>query len=138
MRKILLPILLLIALVSACSSPDSRIESNRAAFEKFPAEVQAKIRAGKVDIGFTAEMVRLALGEPARKLSRKTEQGEAEVWMYADNKPQISFGFGIGSYGSRSGMGVGVSSSTGGYEADEKIRVEFRSGLVASIEYRKN
>ena len=129
---------MLVALLSACSSPDSRIDSNRAVFDKFPAEVQAKIRAGKVDIGFTPEMVKLALGEPSRQLTRKTDAGEAIIWMYADNKPQISFGLGIGSGGSRGGMGVGMSTSTGGYQDDEKIRVEFRAGLVESVEYRKN
>lgn len=129
---------MLIALLSACSSPDSRIDSNRAAFDQYPAEVQAKIRAGKVDVGFTPEMVKLALGEPSRQLTRKTDAGEVEVWMYADNKPQISLGFGIGSVGRNSGMGMGVSTSTGGYQDDEKIRVEFRAGLVASVEYRKN
>ena len=138
MRHITIPCLMLIALLSACSSPDSRIESNRAVFDKYPAEVQAKIRAGKVDVGFTPQMVKLALGEPSRRLTRKTEAGELEVWMYADNKPQISLGFGIGSGGSHSGMGVGMSTSTGGYQDDEKIRVEFRAGLVESVEYRKN
>lgn len=138
MRHITLAGLMLVALLSACSSPDSRIDSNRAAFDKFPSEVQVKIREGKVDVGFTPEMVLMALGEPARKVTRKTESGDLEVWMYADNKPQISFGLGFGSSGRSSGMGVGVSTSTGGYQDDEKIRVEFRAGRVESVEYRKN
>lgn len=138
MRHFIIPCLLLVALLSACSTPDSRIDSNRAAFDKFPADVQEKIRTGRVDVGFTPEMVRMALGEPARQLTRKTESGDVEVWMYADNKPQLSFGFGVGSVGRHSGVGVGMSTSTGGYEPDEKIRVEFRNGRVESVEYRKN
>jgi len=139
MRYFTIPCLLLIALLGACSNPASRIDSNRAVFDKFPAEVQTKIRAGQIDLGFTPAMVRLALGEPSRQLTRKTEAGEMEVWMYADNNPQLSFGFGVGSGGSRGGMGVGLSTSTGGgYQDDEKIRVEFRAGLVESVEYRKN
>lgn len=138
MRYFIIPCLFLVALLSACSSPDSRIDSNRAAFNQFPADVQEKIKAGRVDVGFTPEMVRMALGEPARQFTRKTESGDAEVWMYADNKPQISFGFGVGSFGRSGGVGVGMSTSTGGYEQDEKIRVVFRNGRVESVEYRKN
>jgi hypothetical protein len=129
---------LLVALLSACSTPDSRIDSNRAAFDQYPAAVQEKIRAGRVDVGFTPEMVRIALGEPKRTFNRKTETGEAEVWIYTDSKPAISFGIGYSSGGYRSGgTGVGVATSTGGREADEKARVEFRDGLVAAVEYSK-
>ena len=138
MRHFLFPGLLLVALLSACSTPQSRIDSNRAVFDKFPAEVQEKIRAGRVDIGFTPEMVRLALGEPARQLTSKTEAGVAEVWIYTDDKPQFSFGFGVGSVGHHGGAGLGVGTSTGGYDPDEKARVEFQAGLVARIEYRKS
>ena len=137
MRYFLLPCLLIMAFLSACSTPDSRIESNRSAFDKLPAEVQTKIRAGRIDVGFTPEMVRLSLGEPARQLTRKSDKGEVEVWIYTDDKPQISFGFGVASGGRHSGVGVGMETSTGGYEPDEKVRVEFRDGLVVSIEYRK-
>lgn len=138
MRKFYLPCLVLAAALAACSSPDSRIDSNRAAFDSYPAETQAKIRVGKVDVGFTPEMVRIALGEPARQMTRKTETGEVEVWIYTEDKPQFSFGFGVGSGSRHSGMGVGMATSTGGYEPDEKARVEFRNGLVESVEYRKN
>lgn len=138
MRKSHIPCFLLVAVLAACSSPDSRIDSSRAAFDSYPAETQAKIRGGKVDVGFTPEMVRMALGEPARQLTRKTETGELEVWIYTDDKPQFSFGFGVGSGSRHSGMGVGMATSTGGYEPDEKARVEFRNGLVESVEYRKN
>lgn len=137
MRYSLCSSLLLVALLSACSTPDSRIDSNRAAFDQYPAAVQEKIRAGRVDVGFTPAMVRLALGEPNRTFTRKTETGEAEVWIYTDNKPAISFGIGYASGGSRSATGIGVGTSTGGREADEKARVEFRDGLVFAVESSK-
>jgi len=137
MRKIILPCLLLVALLGACSTPDSRIDANRAAFNQFPAEVQEKIKAGRVDIGFTPEMVRMAMGDPARQLTRKTETGDSEVWIYVDSKPQVSFGFGFASFGHHSATGVGVATSTGGYEPDEKTRVAFRNGRVDSVEQRK-
>lgn len=137
MRYSICSSLLLVALLSACSTPDSRIDSNRAAFEQYPAAVQEKIRAGRVDVGFTPAMVRLALGEPSRTFTRKTETGEAEVWIYTENKPAISFGFGYASGGYRSGSAVGVSTSTGARDPDEKARVEFRDGLVFAVESSK-
>ena len=124
-------------LLAACSTPDSRIADNRSAFDKLPAEIQQKIRTGQVDVGFTPEMVVLALGEPAHKFTRKTEQGDTEVWSYRDDRPKFSFGVGVGSAGGGSAVGGGVGLSTGGYDPDEKIRVEFRSGLVTAVDLLK-
>ena len=110
MRHIL-PLFALVALgwLAACSTPESRIAGSRAAFEQFPADVQQKIRAGQVDVGFTQEMVLLSLGEPARKFMRKSESGEVEVWGYHDNRPQFSFGIGLGSGGRNSAVGGGLA-----------------------------
>lgn len=128
-----------VALLAACSStPDARIAKNQAAFGGYPAAVQQKIRAGEVDVGFTPEMVRLALGEPAREFNRQTEGGTAEIWVYHDNGPRFSFGVGVGgAVGRHSGAGVGLSTTTGGYDPEEKMRVEFRDGKVTAIEYVK-
>lgn len=130
--------LALLALIFAgCSTPQSRIEKNRAAYERFPAAVQEKVRAGQIDIGFTPEMVVIALGEPTRKATRKTEAGDAEVWIYHDNSPQFSFGFGMAGGGGRTAVGGGIDLTTGGYDPDEKVRVEFRDGKVTAVDYRK-
>jgi hypothetical protein len=127
--------LLFAALLTACSTPQSRIEQNRAAFEKYPADVQQKISAGHVDIGFTPDMVLMALGDPAKKWNVKSDKGETEVWSYHDNAPQFSFGIGVGSVGPHGGASVGVGSTTGGYEPDEKMRVQFNNGHVTLIEF---
>ena len=127
-----------LTLLAACATPDSRISDNRSAFDKLPPDIQQKIRTGQVDIGFTAEMVVMALGEPARKFTRKTDLGDAEVWSYHDDSPKFSFGLGVGSGGRRSSVGGGVGVSTGGYDPEEKMRVEFRDGKVAAIEYVKH
>ena len=141
-----LTLLLVLGLISACSTPDSRIAENQAAFAQYPAAVQQKIRAGKIDLGFTQDMVRIALGEPSRQLLQQTEVGQVELWMYRDNKPQISFGVGMGTSdyhsggrgsGSSTGVGAGVGVSTGDYYPEEKMRVEFRAGLVSAFEYAR-
>jgi outer membrane protein assembly factor BamE (lipoprotein component of BamABCDE complex) len=137
LKTALLASILLIASGCVTSTPQSRISEHREAYNGFPAEAQRKISAGEVDVGFTPEMVRLALGKPSREFNRQTENGSTDVWVYHDNSPRISFGFGIGSYGRQSASSVGIATSTGGYDAEEKIRVEFREGKVTQIDFRK-
>jgi hypothetical protein len=128
--------LLAVLVLSACSTPESRISANQAAFDTLPPEAQQKIRNGQVDVGFTPEMVLMALGEPTKKYVRQTEHDAVEVWSYIKTSPQFSIGVGAGSYGGGSSSGVGVGTTTGG-EVDEKVRVEFRGGRVSVAEYRK-
>lgn len=137
LQSVLLTSILLVTSGCVTSTPQSRISVQRAVYDQFPAEVQKKIGAGQVDVGFTPEMVRMALGKPSREFNRQTEQGSTDVWVYHDNRPRFSFGVGVGSYGGNTASSVGVSTSTGGYDAEEKMRVEFRAGRVTEIEYRK-
>ena len=124
-------------LLAACSTPQSRIEQNRAVFDTYPPDVREKINAGQVAVGFTPEMVRLALGEPDHKFIRKSDAGDAEVWSYHDNGPRFSFGLGVASGSRHSGMAGGVGVSSGGYDPEESIRGEFRGGKVSVIDYRR-
>ena len=138
--KPLLPVLCAAGalLLAGCNSLDSRIAKNRAAFDTWPAAVQDKVVKGQVDIGFTAEQVRVALGEPDRVFTRTTADGTSEVWSYRDRGPRFSFGVGVGtgSFGRHSATSVGVGVGTGtGYRDDEKLGVVFdRTGRVERIE----
>ncbi len=118
---------------AGCSTPDSRIEKNSAAFASYPPAVQAKIRAGEVEVGYNEEMVQIALGKPDRTYRRQTAKEETVVWAYADKTPTIGFGFGIGSSGRHSGGGVAVGTSTGGDRGD-RLHVIFKAGKVTAIE----
>lgn len=128
-------LLLALALaVAGCASPASRIRDSQAAFDQYPPAVQQKIRAGQADIGFTPAMARMALGEPDRKFSRTTASGDSEVWAYHDSKPMFSFGVGGGSYGGGGYGGGSVGVSSGGGQDEDKLRLVFVNGVVASIE----
>lgn len=125
-----------VVFLAACSTtPEQRIAKNTALFDTFPPQVRQKIRAGEVELGYTPDMVRLALGDPSRVFSRQTETGTAELWIYHDKGPRFSIGVGVGTYGRHSAGSVGVSTSTGGYDPEEKMRVEFREGRVSAVEY---
>jgi hypothetical protein len=72
-----------VLLAAGCAStPERRIERNAGLFATFPPEAQAKVRKGEVAIGFTKDMVRLALGAPRQIHVRTTQVGEVEVWTY--------------------------------------------------------
>lgn len=130
----LLCVLLAIAAFGAgcASSPKSRIQKNQAAFDSYPAEVQTKIRAGEVAVGFTPEQVKIALGEADRVLSRTSEAGKSEVWVYREKSSGLGFGLGLGMGSGSVGTGVGVS--TGREFPDERMRVVFTAGRVTSVE----
>lgn len=139
-------VLLAAGLLSACSTPDSRIAENQAAFAKYPPAVQQRIRAGKIDLGYTPEMVRLALGDPSRRLTQQTAAGEVDLWLYRDKGPHFSIGVGVGTSdyhsggyrgGSYTGVGGGVAVSTGDDYPEEKMRVEFRAGQVSAYEFAR-
>ena len=144
MRNSPLPILCVITsflfLVGCSSTPQDRISQNRKTFESYPASVQSKISAGQVDIGFTEEMVTLALGKPDQKLTRAEAGGQSEVWIYIKDKPQFSFGVGVGggSYGGGSGVATGVGVSTTTKPNDEYMRVIFVGGKVTAVERNVN
>ncbi|HEY4302354.1 MAG TPA: hypothetical protein VGM73_15890 [Candidatus Didemnitutus sp.] len=136
MNRITAVLFVLAALVlAACSTPSSRIASNRAAFDQMSPDARRLIEAGRIDIGFSPEMVTLALGEPAHRFMRKSTTGDTEVWVYHDNKPEISIGIGGVSAGRHSAVGGGLGISSGGYDPDEKLRVEFSGGKVVTIDY---
>lgn len=127
----------LAALATGCSSTASRIQKNQQYFDTLPADAQANIRAGKVDIGYTPEMVQIAIGEPSRRYTRTTERGSSEVWAYASKAPALSIGIGVGGGGGHTAVGTGVGVTTGGDRSDDKIRVIFEGGKVTSVEQSK-
>jgi len=127
----------LLLLTAGCASVDSRVSEHKAAFDSWPADVQEKVRAGKVEIGFNSEMVEVALGKPDRLSSRTTAGGQADVWVYFDKGPNFSIGLGVGSYNSSSAVGAGVTVGDD-FRDDEKMRVIFEGGRVTAIEMRKS
>lgn len=134
MFRKLLPCSLL--LVVGCSTLDSRIAKHRAEFETWPPAVQEKIIRGELDLGFTRDQVRVALGEPARVWTRTTADGTATIWSYRDRGPRFGFGVGLGFGSGWHGGTVGAFTGTG-YSDDESLGVIFGPGdRVTAIEQR--
>ncbi|MFA5058538.1 MAG: hypothetical protein WC485_10535 [Opitutaceae bacterium] len=68
--------------LAGCSTPESRIRKNPAAFARLTPAQQEMIKKGEVAIGFDQEMVQLALGEPDHVFTRTEAGGVSEVWTY--------------------------------------------------------
>lgn len=135
-----LPVATLGVWLAGCSTVDLRIARNREVFSTWPPAVQEKVAAGQIDLGFTSDQVRVALGEPDRVFTRTTADGTSEVWSYRDRRPRFGFGVGVGGggfhgrHGTFGGVGIGTG---GGYYDDEKLGVVFdRTGRVTAIEQR--
>lgn len=76
------PAVLCAAFLAACATPAARIKRNQALFDTLPAAEQTLIREGKVGVGFTPDMVLLAVGDPGQRWTRTDAQGKSEIWSY--------------------------------------------------------
>ncbi|MEO6003457.1 MAG: hypothetical protein ABIZ04_01845 [Opitutus sp.] len=126
----------LLLISAGCATVDSRVKDHQSAFSSWPPAIQENVRAGKVDIGYTQEMVEVALGKPDRLASRTTDHGQSDVWIYFDKGPHFSIGLGFGSGNRSSAVGGGVTVGDD-FRDDEKLRVVFEGGRVTAIETRK-
>ncbi len=83
----ILAVLALITLGSGCvSTPASRIKKEPQLFGSFTPDIQAKIQKGQIEIGFSRDMVRLAIGNPYQVTVRTAENGETEMWTYVHSR----------------------------------------------------
>jgi hypothetical protein len=117
----------------ACATVEKRIAKNQEAFDAYPPEVQAKIRAEKIAVGFTPEQVVMALGEPDRKTAVTAEDAAGEVWTWSRSVPGVGVGLGTGSYGGRVGVGTGIGIGRGSQREDTRV-IEFVNGRVTRFE----
>lgn len=133
----LLGLTAIFALGGCASGPDSRIKKEQAAFEAMPVDVQERIKAGEVAVGFTPLQVTLARGKPDRVGKRTSAAGQEEVWTYERRGSSLGFGLGLGAGSGGLGGGVGVSS--GGRASEVELRVVFSGGVVTAVEnYRRD
>lgn len=137
--------LLLLLCLAGCMTPqqrrDRRISEAWHVFSTFSPDVQKEIRQGHVNIGFTQQMVRLALGPPDRTYTRKTEDGLSTVWSYSGSVPSTRYEYVTvpmwirGEYGNtyRTYETVGVTVHDS--HEYERIRIELQNGTVHAIEW---
>lgn len=133
-------VLPLAVLLAGCATPAKRIQQNQELFDSFPVAAQARIRGGQVDLGFTPDMVRIALGEPQRQMLRRENGGETEIWLYLDvvrryDRQRVDID-GLSFAGSGGIRSLGGSAWINVEQDREYVRtrVEFRNGVATAIE----
>ena len=81
-------LLLLLVLAGCGFNPIARrIEEKSAAYARLGSDQQTKIRQGVIEVGFTADMVYMALGHPAKTTLRPTPDGPVGIWIYERPPP---------------------------------------------------
>lgn len=128
-------------LTGCATTPEDRIRQNPALFDSLGVVEQAQIRAGRVELGFTEEMVRLAMGEPTQKYSRRTQAGETICWVYQRpvyrqerQRIQLDNISGRGAGDVRLGSTANAWATIQQTQENLQARVEFQRGIVTAIE----
>ena len=127
-----------LAVFAGCNSPESRIKDNPQLFAQLSLEQQNLIKQGKVAVGFTPDMVRLALGDPDRVRVRTDAKGSREVWNYVTYESQDGVILYRGMYHRYwGGPYYPYYTSVTSYRVHNRLVVAFTNGRVAEIEETK-
>jgi outer membrane protein assembly factor BamE (lipoprotein component of BamABCDE complex) len=145
------PLTLLLAavllLVAGCQSVDDRIQEKPDVFAQLDRLTQDKIKQGIIDLGYTQDMVYLALGNPDEKRAKYDANERSATWVYNTYYER---------YNGTSFMGYyrqvyydpyvktyrvyyrPAYADTYVQEKEERIRVVFNDGRVTAIEQSKD
>lgn len=133
--------------VAGCETVDKRIAENPQLFASLDAATQNKIKQGIIDIGYTEDMVYLALGAPDQKREARTANGAQTVWVYSTYFERYD-GTRFAGYHRRVYYDRYLNTYRVYYEpvfadmyrpeVEERIRVTFANGKVTVIEQTKD
>jgi outer membrane protein assembly factor BamE (lipoprotein component of BamABCDE complex) len=128
---------------AGCSTPQTRIQRNPEVFSRLTSEEQTMVRNGQIGLGFTSEMVRLALGDPDYIDIRTDKTGTSEIWTYTSSETMDEMGFYNGWY-HHSPWGWGgpffpypLFAGRGYRREWVDFRVVFKDGKAVSVEQRR-
>ena len=132
--------------VAGCATPAMRIKHNSTLFATFSQEDQNLIKQGRIALGFTPDMVKIALGEPDYIVQRTDQAGTTQTWRYVRVDSPVDYGFygtwGWGPYYSPYGgyRHMGFYGWPGYYtrwstyrQTTDYMRVTFRDSRVVEI-----
>jgi hypothetical protein len=150
MKKRILTSLLLasLAIFTGCLTVESRIKEKPEVFAKLDAATQDKVKQVIIDIGYTEDMVYLALGAPDQKRESIRANGRSVSWIYNTYYDRYDGAIYAGGYHRSVYFDPYVHAYRMYYrpvfadtyiqEKEERIRVVFKEGKVAVIEQTKD
>ncbi|HSY53749.1 MAG TPA: hypothetical protein VK785_04840 [Opitutaceae bacterium] len=133
----------LLAAMAGCNSIGSRIREKQAVFNGLDPQTQAKIRQGVVAIGYTPDMVYIALGPPGAQRPGFTPNGDETIWIYKTYyrkyEGMVFAGYQYMVINDPSGHGgqislQPVSAPVYSQHEQDKLRIHFVNGRVSAID----
>jgi hypothetical protein len=78
--------LALALLVPGCETKNlsARIQEKSAVYASLTPEQRKNVESGTIEVGYTSDMVYLALGSPHQVQTKDTPEGKAEMWSYTN------------------------------------------------------
>jgi len=132
--------------ITGCETVESRIKEKSGAFANVDKATQDKIKQGIIDLGYTEELVYVALGGPDQKRETVTADGKTVTWIYNtyyERREGTSFaGYHRSVYYDPYLRAYRmyyrpVYADTYVEEKEQRIRIVFRDGKVTVIEQAK-
>jgi hypothetical protein len=121
-------------LLAGCSTTESRIKDNPDAFNRLAPAQQELIKKGQIAIGFDADMVHLAIGEPDHIRVRTDLAGTSEVWIYTTWENSAGGILYSGWYHRRFDSFYPYYLEVPARRERDHFRVTFKDGKVIAIE----
>jgi len=148
-RRILTTFMLAASLgfLGGCQTVDDRIREKPEVFANVDAATQDKIKQGIIDLGYSEDMVYLALGAPDQKRESVNANGRTVTWIY-NTYYQRYDGTAFVGYHRRVYFDPYLRTYRVYYhpayaetyrdEKEERIRVVFKDGKASVIEQTKD
>ena len=139
-------LLTLVLAMTGCSTIDSRIREKSSVFAALDAPTQDKIRLGRIEVGFSTDLVYMSHGAPDERLTTTSATGTDETWIYNSYSQEY---LGSALVGYRRYVVIDpktrqpivyfepVYDSIYRERVEERIRIIFKGGKVEAIEQVK-
>jgi hypothetical protein len=133
--------------LTGCQTVEDRIKEKPEVFASVDAATQDKIKQGIIELGYTEDMVYLALGKADQKRESVTAAGKSTTWVYntyyerydgtrfAGYHRSLYFDPYLRAYRVYYRP---VYADTYAQEKEERIRVVFTNGKVTTLEQAKD
>jgi hypothetical protein len=142
----LLAVTLSLLVVTGCDTFERRSQEKAAVVATLDAPTRVKLEHGIVEIGYTTDMVYLALGAPDDEFETTSAQGREKTWIFNSYHQDYAGNRQTGyrrvvvrneKTNTTSVMLEPVYSDLYVNRTEERIRITFRDGKVAVIEQPK-
>ena len=133
-------------LLAGCTTFEKRAEEKSAVFAALDEPARARLKAGRIELGDTTDMVYIALGTPGATHDQVTADGNAIVWIYHSHWQEYG-GERVTGYRAVTTTASGSGTPTVIYQPvqesiyqdreEERLRLTLKDGKVTVIERPK-